>query len=184
VAQKSRTGRAFLADTWVDQEFETLRLLSDAGASVPKPIARNGQALLISYIGEAFRPAPLLQHSKLERHEAEPMFKKLLDDIELWLSCGRVHADLSPFNILYWAGVATVIDFPQAIDPMTNGNARRLLTRDIGNVCRYFAAYGIRADPEWIAAGMWRRQQIDERLLFGEFRSDAAIFDQNGNHFP
>jgi RIO kinase 1 len=157
VAGKSRVGREVQADTWVGHEYETLRLLHGAGAAVPEPLARSGQALLMTYVGDFDAPAPLLQHAELAADAAEPLFGRLLREIELWLSCGRVHADLSAFNILYWEGEPTVIDFPQAVDPEVNTNARELLTRDIANLCRFFARFGIRADAESLAAGLWRR---------------------------
>lgn len=157
VAMKSRVGREVQADTWVGHEYQTLKLLHGAGAAVPRPFARSGQALLMSYVGDGEASAPLLQHAEVPAEAAEPLFRRLLQEIELWLSCGRVHADLSPFNILYWEGQPTVIDFPQAVDPEENSNARELLTRDIGNLCRYFARFGIRADPEALTAGLWRQ---------------------------
>jgi RIO kinase 1 len=157
VATKSRVGREVQADTWVAHEYQTLQLLHGAGAAVPRPFARSGQALLMTYVGDLDAPAPLLQHADLSTNEAEPLFRRLLHEIELWLSCGRVHADLSPFNILYWEGEPTVIDFPQAVDPDTNANARELLIRDIANLSRFFARFGIRADAEALAGGLWRR---------------------------
>jgi RIO kinase 1 len=159
VANKSRAGRSFQAETWVGHEYQTLKLLHDAGAAVPRPYGRSGQALLMEYVGDWDETAPLLQHAELAPADAEPLFRRLLDEIERWLSLGVVHADLSPFNILYWQRQPVVIDFPQAVDPETNFNARELLTRDIGNLCRFFARFGIRADAEPIASGMWRRQR-------------------------
>lgn len=157
MASKSRVGRSTEADTWVSHEYQTLRVLHAAGAAVPRPFARSGQALLMTYVGDEDVPAPLLQHAEIDPAEAEPLFRRLLQEIELWLSCGRVHADLSPFNILYWDNQPTVIDFPQSVDPETNMNARELLTRDIGNLCRFFARFGIRADAEALANGLWRQ---------------------------
>jgi RIO kinase 1 len=162
VAKKTRVGREMRADTWVVQEYETLRRLHAAGGAVPRPFARSGQALLMSYVGDLETPAPLLQHADLSPEEVEPLFRRLLREIELWLACGRVHADLSPFNILYWEGEPTVIDFPQAVDPAENANARELLGRDLANLCRYFARFGIRADPEALATGLWRRHRPRE----------------------
>jgi RIO kinase 1 len=159
VANKSRTGREFQSDSWVAHEFETLQLLHSAGASVPQPFARNGQALLMTYIGDPVAPAPLLQHAGLSADAADPLFRRLLREIELWLDCGCVHADLSPFNILYWEGEPVVIDFPQAVDPATNAQARELLTRDLTNLCRFFARFGVRADAEALAGGLWRRMR-------------------------
>ena len=162
VANKSRTGREFQADSWVAHEFETLQLLHSAGAAVPRPFARSGQALLMAYIGDQVEPAPLLQHARLPADAADPLFRRLLREIELWLDCGCIHADLSPFNILYWAGEPVVIDFPQAVDPATNLQAHELLTRDLANLCRFFARFGVRADAETLAGGLWRRMRSRE----------------------
>lgn len=158
IANKSRAGRAYEAHSWVNEEFDTLRLLHGAGAAVPEPVSRTGQAILMSYVGDIDAPAPPLQHAEIAPEEADQLFRRLLREVELWLACGRVHADLSAFNILIWEGAPTVIDFPQAVDPEVNGNARALLARDLANLCRFFARYGIRADPDSLADGMWRRQ--------------------------
>jgi len=157
VANKSRVGREVQAGGWVGHEYETLQLLHGAGAAVPEPLARSGQSLVMAYVGDAETPAPLLQHAAVPAREAGQLFRRLLGEIELWLACGRVHADLSPFNILLWQGEPTVIDFPQSVDPETNPNARELLTRDIANVCRFFTRFGVRADAEGIAASLWYR---------------------------
>lgn len=159
MANKSRVGREAQAENWVGHEYETLRLLHAAGAAVPRVFGRSGQALLMTYVGDLEVAAPMLQHAQVPPDLAEPLFRRLLGEIQLWLECGRVHADLSPFNVLYWEGAATVIDFPQAVDPETNGNARELLTRDVANICRYFARHGIRADAEAVASGIWRRSR-------------------------
>jgi len=158
LAKKTRVGRALGADIWGAHEYETLALLHGAGAAVPKPVARSGQALLMTYVGDLDRAAPLLQHAEIPSDEAASLFRRLLREIGLWLGCGRVHGDLSPYNILYWNGEPTVIDFPQAVDIETNPQARALLTRDVTNLCRFFARYGVRADPEMVAFDLWRRE--------------------------
>ena len=157
MANKSRVGRVVQADNWVTHEFETLKFLHGVGAIVPEPISRNGQTILMGYVGDRDRAAPLLQHAEMTNREAESVFRELLGQIELWLSFGWIHADLSPFNILFWDGRPTVIDFPQAVTPESNGNARALLTRDLTNICRFFARFGIDADPDRIAFDLWRR---------------------------
>jgi RIO kinase 1 len=157
VANKSRAGRVVQADTWVAHEYETLRLLHDAGAAVPEPLARSGPALLMEYVGDVDAPAPLLQHAEVPVAAAEPLFRRLMGEVERWLTCGRIHADLSSFNILYWEGEPTVIDFPQSVDPETNPSARELLRRDVDNLCCFFARLGVGADAEALTAGLWRR---------------------------
>lgn len=90
------------------------------------------------------------------------LYQRVLDNVALWLAHHRVHADLSAFNILYWQGTVKVIDFPQSVDPRQSPSAWDLLQRDLENVHRYFARYGIEGDPVWITHDL-RRQYIDPR---------------------
>lgn len=160
--QKSRVGREFQFTNWIDREFETLRNLHAFAADVPKVYARTESAILMQFIGEGDEPAPPLNRVSLRREAANPLFERIMRNVALWLSLERVHADLSPFNILYLNGAVTVIDFPQAVDARKNPNAYDLLQRDIENVCRYFARYGVNADPARIAGELWTRFVLDE----------------------
>ena len=47
------------------------------------------------------------------------------------LSAGVVHGDLSDFNVLMAADGPVVIDFPQSVNAASNGNARKMLIRDV-----------------------------------------------------
>lgn len=163
-AVKKRTswGHEVKSALWTGHEFGTLDLLYGAGADVPRPYTCSESAIVMDYVGEPGEPAPHLQHVTLDHADAYPLFRRVMRNVELWLACDRVHGDLSPFNILYWQGATTVIDFPQAIDPRTNPNARTLLSRDVENVCRYFGRYGVRADAARIADSLWRRFQRAE----------------------
>lgn len=157
VHKKSSYGREVESTLWTGHEFETLRLLHEAGTDVPRPFTCLESAILMEYVGAAHDPAPHLQQVDLEQDEARRLFRRVMRNIEVWLACDYVHGDLSPFNILYWEGETTVIDFPQAIDARTNHNAYALLARDIENVYRYFARYQVQADPTRIANSLWRR---------------------------
>ena len=158
--KKTRAGREVQASRWMGREHETLSLLHPAGADVPAPVAATRGALLMEFFGDETGAAPLLQHVALTRDEAAVLYRRVLDNVALWLAHHRVHGDLSAFNILYWQGTVKVIDFPQAIDPRQNPNAWDLLQRDLENVHRYFARYGIEADPAWITHDL-RRQYTD-----------------------
>lgn len=163
VKTKTRKGREIEFSAWLSHEWTTLRLLSQAGADVPQPIAHGGGALLMEYIGGDDGPGTPLQETRIEAHEARPLFERVMRNVELFLRCDTVHADLSAYNILYRQGRVTVIDFPQAVDPRANEHALSLLARDIGNVCRYFGRYGVRSDPDRITHHLWgryRRQQL------------------------
>jgi RIO kinase 1 len=141
----------------VGEEYATLRLLHAAGAAVPRPLARAGQAILMEYVGDAEVPAPPLYRVELTAEEARPPFARLMGEIALWLARRRVHGDRSAYNLLYWQGRLTAIDFPQAADPRANPHADALLARDVDNVRRCVARYGVAADAGRLAADLWRR---------------------------
>lgn len=160
--KKTKTGREIQAGRWPGREHETLSLLHPAGADVPAPIAATDGALLMEFFGDERGAAPQLQHVSLTRADAHVLYQRVLDNVALWLAHHRIHADLSAFNILYWNESVKVIDFPQAVDPRQNRNAWDLLQRDLENVHRYFARYGIEGDPAWITYDL-RQQYTDPR---------------------
>ena len=87
------------------------------------------------------------------------MFTRLVEDLDIMLSCHRVHADFSAYNILYWDGGFRIIDFPQAVDPRHNPDARDLFARDVARLCQYFTRYGIHQDAARLAAELWQAYQ-------------------------
>jgi len=157
IQKRTRKAREVEHASWIEQEFETLSLLYNAGADVPRPFAQSETAILMEYIGDEQSPAPLLRDVILAPEEVEPLFEILIENIRLWLACNRVHADLSPYNVLYWNGALKIIDFPQSVDPCVNQNAYTLLHRDIKNICRYWARYGVRCDALQLANDLYER---------------------------
>lgn len=157
VAAKTDFGKEVMTFSWIEHEYDMMQTLHEAGADVPRPIGHEGNAILMAYIGEVNQPAPTLNSVRLDPDEARPMFERLLWHVELMLAHDRVHGDLSPYNVLYWQGKATVIDFPQAVVALKNQNALRLLTRDIRRLCDYFNAYGVEADATALATEFWQR---------------------------
>jgi RIO kinase 1 len=158
--KKTGVGRELQASQWPAREYETLSVLHAAGADVPAPIMVAGGVLLMEFFGDEQGAAPQLQHVVLPRDEVASLYQRVLDNIALWLAHHRVHADLSAFNILYWRGTVRVIDFPQAVDPRQNPDAWDLLQRDLQNVHRYFARYGIEDTSAWLTQDL-RRQYTD-----------------------
>ncbi len=159
VAKRSKRGIAAIEHSWINHEYNTLQVLHEAGAAVPRPFAIAGQAVLMEYFGDEDGPAPKLKHVALDRRQAVEVFTSLMDQIALWLSCERIHGDLSPFNILWWKERAVVIDFPQAVNPYENPDSLLLMERDIRNLVTFFAPYGVAADPERITRDLWNRFQ-------------------------
>lgn len=158
-AKRTDFGRKVASATWAADEFQTLRRLYGAGASVPRPLALAGDALLLEFIGDEQAAAPMLKGERLEPDEAAQMFDRLLDEIQLWLAYDVIHGDLSAYNVLYWRDAPVVIDFPQACDPRFNPNAFSLLARDIENLGRYFERFGVQRDTFGLADAFWRRYE-------------------------
>jgi RIO kinase 1 len=71
------------------------------------------------------------------------------------LSKERIHGDLSAYNILYWNGDITLIDFPQVVSPEANPAAWTIFLRDVTRVCQYFTSQGLRNDARKLATELW-----------------------------
>ncbi|GCE22849.1 RIO1 family regulatory kinase/ATPase domain-containing protein [Dictyobacter kobayashii] len=156
VARKTARGHAARVTSWIEYEFDTQRKLFQAGVHVPRPLAYVGNAVLMEYVGTEGNAAPLLRDVKLDAAEVEPLFECLLADIELSLVNGRIHGDLSEYNILYWQGAVTIIDFAQAVDT-SHDEVFPIFARDIERVCQYFERYGLERDAHQLAAELWTR---------------------------
>ena len=154
---KTRKGRAFQFSGWLAHEYSILQTLHGAGVDVPRPFVLGSHGLLIEFVGDDTRAAPMLGAVRLSRAEAQQLFDRLLENITTMLAHHVVHGDLSAYNVLYHDGRPVIIDLPQAVDARTNQNAQMLLTRDIANVCGYFKRQHVDCDPEAIAADLWDR---------------------------
>jgi RIO kinase 1 len=155
--KKTRFGQDLDLSAWIEHEFQVQSLLHEAGADVPQPVAHGGNAILMAYLGDEQLPAPTLQEITLAPEEAQPLFERILHNVQLMLNLNQVHGDLSAYNVLYWHGQITLIDFPQMVDARTNPNALDLLRRDVQRICDYFALYGTEADASGLAMAMWEK---------------------------
>src|SRR5688572_26009754 len=159
LANKTEMGRVFQMYTWVNYEWEQLVHLQDRGLDVPRPLARGGNALLMEFVGRDDQPAPQLRTIRLSPHEARDVFSRVMWNVERLLSLNVIHADLSPYNVLYLGdGRVSLIDFPQSVDPRENPRSYELLSRDIENVhrhCRKFTSD--LPDPWKLATRLWDR---------------------------
>ena len=127
----------------------------DAGADVPQPWAHEGNAVLMGYVGDEETPASHLREAALDGGEARPLFDLLIDNIRLFLACNVIHGDLSAYNILYWEGQITIIDFAQAVDPRTGTESMNFLYRDVERLCDFFRPFGVDASAGAVAARLW-----------------------------
>ena len=156
-AMQKRTtyGEELRHQSWIAYEFQTLEMLHAAGADVPKPYAMEKNAIVMDYIGDWDSAAPTLNTVTLEPDEVLPLFERVIRNVDLLLSHQRIHGDLSAYNILYWDGDITLIDFPQVVPPEDNAAAWMIFLRDMTRTCQYFASQGLKRDSHKLAADLW-----------------------------
>ncbi|KKR07437.1 MAG: RIO-like protein kinase [Parcubacteria group bacterium GW2011_GWC2_39_14] len=128
-------------DNWVKREFYILEKLFKLGAQIPEPILQIENAVFMEYLGDKENSAPRLCDLNLSKKEAEAAFPIVLETALIFWNSGIIHADLSPYNILWWKNKPYVIDFPQAIDKRTNPDALKFLERDLQNVVKHFSKF-------------------------------------------
>lgn len=157
IAGKTRKGLEASQVSWLEYEYQTLLKLHQAGADVPEPFKHSSYVLLMEYIGDETVSAPTLIDVALSLAEASALFERVVHNVELLLGQGWVHGDLSAYNILYWQGAITLIDFPQVVEARSNPDARALFNRDVERVCAYFARYGVQSRPRQLARDLWAR---------------------------
>lgn len=151
---RSRYGHELAGKLWPLQEWTMLRRAWEASVPVPAPVARTEDGVLMEFIGDPAElvAAPKLAQARLDADALASAWKQLADAIRALTSAGLVHADLSPYNLLWWDGRLVVIDLPQAVEFTTNPDAFDLLHRDVENVGTWFGRLGMAIDVEALYA--------------------------------
>ena len=156
-------GRKIAQFLWVNDEWETLCAVYEAGVAAPAPIAVGEHAVLMQFIGEGGAAAARLHEVDVSAEEAESIAEEIIEDVATMLHAHRVHGDLSPYNVLYDRGRVYVIDYPQSVDPRLHGGALNLLRRDVSNICAWAIERGAADfDGDEITNDLWRAFQLGE----------------------
>jgi len=185
-AMEKRTafGEEVRHQSWIAYEFTTLEVLYEVGADVPKPYAMEKNAILMGFIGDLSNSAPALNSVNLELDEAKLLYERVVRNIDLMLKHGRIHGDLSAYNILYWDGDVTLIDFPQVVLPESNPASWNIFFRDVSRVCQYFSAQGVRCDARKLAVDLWTShghkivKEVDPKYLDAEKPEDRRLWNK------
>ena len=141
-------GHRLAARLWPLQEWAMLERAWGSGASVPYPVERTEDGLLMEFIGDEGQAAQKLVQARLSADEVASAWEQLLASLQALTSAGMVHADLSAYNLLWWEGRLVMIDLPQAVEFTTNADAYDLLHRDVANVGAWFGRNGLSIDVE------------------------------------
>jgi RIO kinase 1 len=157
VHNRSTFGRNAREAAWAHHEFETLRGLWAAGASVPYPVEDGHSGFLMQYVGTVGAAAPRLADLRPNRDEAARIFDCLLQELRIFVSEGIVHADLSEYNVLVQHGRPWIIDVPQAVDLYGHRRGSEHFARDVASLCRYFQRRGVTCDAGDLTAELLER---------------------------
>lgn len=187
IAKRNAFGEELRHQSWIAHEFRAMEKLFEAQADIPRPYARAGNVIVMDFVGDALGSAPTLNEVALDRSEARPLFERVMRNVEILLSHGYVHGDLSAYNILYWEGSVKLIDFPQAVSPKNNRNSFRIFARDVTRLCDYFAKQGVDSDPHRLARDLWAahgfkpREDLHPGDLDPENPHDRSLWEQRGS---
>jgi RIO kinase 1 len=146
--QIANRGLRKLIYAWARKEFRNLKRMAQVGIRVPKPIAVYRNVLVMEFIGEGCRRAPLLVElakpkNQLDVEEWTNVFNTIYDYmIKMYQKAKLVHADLNEYNIMYWKGEPVVIDVSQAV-PISHPYADEFLRHDIQQIRRFFSSVGV-----------------------------------------
>jgi len=151
---KSEYGQALAASLWPIQEWTILRRAAAAGVCVPHPVEQTEDGFLMEFIGDPIDmvAAPKLTHARLDVGALASAWEQLVVNLRALTAAGLVHADLSPYNLLWWRERLVMIDLPQAVEFTTNPDAFELLHRDVANVGGWFARRGADVNVEALYA--------------------------------
>ena len=148
MATRTEFGRELIAGQWAAAEFAVLSRLWTAGAAVPYPVQLYGTQLMMEFIGDADGvAAPRLAQLRPSADEAAALFAQMRDVLGRLSDAGYTHGDLSPYNVLVHDDEVVLIDLPQAVDLVGNPQGFTFLRRDCDNICSWFKARGVNADP-------------------------------------
>lgn len=115
-----------------EREFEVLDALYPS-ARVPEPIDQNRHALVMERLDGVE-----LARATVDDAVAAELLTEILDQVATVFAMGYIHTDASEYNTIISVNDIWIIDWPQAVST-DHPNADELLTRDVGNLVRYFA---------------------------------------------
>jgi len=142
---KTSYGRGLIEAGWQDMEFAALRAAFDAGVRVPEPYFLYENVLFMELVvDEQGVPAARLADFSFPPDVAARLHHEIFLQVKALLAIGRIHGDLSAYNVLMAGKGLTVIDLPQVVDVAGNNNARAILRRDLRNVTEHLARFDAR----------------------------------------
>jgi len=148
--------RRDIIEEWAKKEYKNLDLLRKAKVRAPFPIKCVHNVLLMDYIGDASKSAPMLKDVNLRN--PQKIFDEIMTFIERMYKQKVVHADLSAFNILMFRQKPYIIDVGQAV-LLDHPSSSEFLKRDIHNIVHYFKKYDIEGNEREIFENLVKKKK-------------------------
>lgn len=158
MGKRSSFGKDTEENEWKSAEVDAMYKLHAADVRIPTPVLYFEGVLLMDLVLDAEGvTARRLIDTTLSVEQANAAYHDMLVQLVRMLSCDLIHGDLSPYNVLWGAGGATIIDFPQIVSAAQNSNSERFFLRDAENILGYFRATDPRLDARrGDAVEIWR----------------------------
>jgi RIO kinase 1 len=148
--------RRTIIEEWARKEYRNLELLHRAKIRAPAPIKCVHNVLLMEYIGDATRSAPMLKDVLLRN--PQKIYDEIIGFITRMYKIKIVHADLSAFNILMFRQKPYIIDIGQGV-LLDHPSSSEFLKRDIHNIVHYFKKYDIEGNEREIFENLVKRKK-------------------------
>lgn len=137
--KKIKRSGSGMIEQWVRKEHKNLSTAFSAGIRVPEIIDYKRNILVMEFIGEHGKPAPIL--AKVE--VSGKLYRSIISCIrKLYQGAGLVHADLSEYNVFLNKSELVYFDFGSAVS-VDHPLAKDFLTRDVININRFFSSRGV-----------------------------------------
>jgi RIO kinase 1 len=161
IRHRSGRGRRALKSLWAAHEYLMLWRLHRAGLAVPEPlvgpemfdIVDAGEVVLMRFIGDPDAPAQRLSDAPLSEAEVASAAEQAVELLRSCWRAGVVHGDFSAYNLLWYRGQVTLIDFPQAME-RSNAGAAALLEQDVASLTLSLRRLGVHLDAPALLASL------------------------------
>jgi len=148
--------RRTIIEEWARKEYRNLELLHQAKIRAPAPIKCVHNVLIMEYIGDATKSAPMLKDVLLRN--PQKIYDEIIGFITRMYKIKIVHADLSAFNILMFRQKPYLIDIGQGV-LLDHPSSSEFLKRDIHNIVHYFKKYDIEGNEREIFENLVKRKK-------------------------
>ena len=145
-------GKRLLAERWPGQELDTLRQALDGRRhrAVPGGVHRRRDADAAHRRRRRSRPAARERAASAD--ELRRAYDQLLEELSALTRASLVHADLSPFNVLWWEDRCGSSTSRRRSTSSTTRTGFDMLHHDVTTMCQWFARRGLETDGEAVFA--------------------------------